>query len=137
MNPDAVFDPNFDPNVDCKFSNVSGTGVCSVLKTANYVYIQFNATASYSLTNPNAFPQGSTRYLYISRLRFPRTTTSQYPFFIYFRLFNSSSVNPTTYISAGDSNVIPRSGSVSGVTITQGGNVQTTSTLNYPAFVRL
>lgn len=77
---------------------MAGSAVCAVTKTANYVYIQFNSSVTYAATNPNAFVQNQWVWLYIYKIRFPRTTTNQYPFFTYFRLFNSSAVNPTTYI---------------------------------------
>lgn len=134
--PDVTFDPNYDPNSDCTFSGSIGSAVCSVTKTANYVYVQFNASASYLASTPNPFPQYSYTWIYLFKIRFPRTTTTQYPFIIYMRLFNSSSVNPTTYIQAVTDCVLPRSNQLSGISLSGGSNVNTSLTLNYPAFVR-
>ena len=39
FSPEVTFDPNFDPNADCRFSGAAGSAVCNVVKTANYVYI--------------------------------------------------------------------------------------------------
>lgn len=98
FSPEVTFDPNFDPNVDCTFSGTVGTAVCNVVRTANYVYIEVKPSASYSIGTPNAFIQTSATWLFLYKVRFPRPNSAKYPSPVYFRLFNSSAANPTTYI---------------------------------------
>lgn len=141
FSPEVTFDPNFDPNSDCTFGGTVGTAVCNVVRTANSVYIEFKPSASYSVGTPNAFPQspaGSPTYiwLYIYKIRFPRPSSPKYPYNVYIRLFNSSAANPSTYIQGDAFSVLPRTGTLAGVTLSEQGNVNTSLTLNYPAFVR-
>jgi len=122
------------------FGATASSAVCTVSKTANYVYIQFKPSTSYSAGTPNAFPQspGGCNYIYlrIYKIRFPRTSSPKYPYQMYFRLFNSSAVNPSTYIEADYVNVLPKSNQMSGIVFSQHGNVNTSLSLNYPTFVR-
>jgi hypothetical protein len=116
--PTTTFDPLFSSSNDCTFGGTAGTAVCAVSSTANYVYMTFKSSASYAITNPNAFPQSTNFWIYIKNIRFPQASTAKYPFAIYMRLFNSSAVNPTTYITVASASVLPRSGTLSGISLT-------------------
>lgn len=106
-------------------------------KTANYVKIKVVPTASYSATNPNAFPQSTWAYLYIYNIRFPVPSSAKSPYMIYLQLYNSSAANPTSYIEAQYFSVAPKSNILSAsITLTQHGNMRTTTGLKYPSFVR-
>ena len=54
---------------------------------------------------------------------------------IYARLFNSSAVNPTTYIHTRVFSVVPRRDELSGLSIEQHNNVQNNG-FKYPGFLR-
>lgn len=136
LSPQISFASNFNPNTDCRFSASMGTAICSVTKTPNYVYLSITPTASYSLSNPNAFPQYSYIWIYLYNIRFPKVSSAKYPYQLYIRLYNSSAANPTTYIQGVSFNVVPKINSLSNILLTEHGNVNTSSTLNFPAFVR-
>ena len=104
LSPEVTFDPNFDPNTHCRFFDTANTAICRIERTANYVYIEVKPSATYSVSTPNAFPEtpsgNGCNYIWVNiyMIRFPRPSSNKYPYMTYFRLFNSSAANPTTYI---------------------------------------
>ena len=97
-----------DGNSDCKFSGSSDSAICTVTKTSNYVHIIVTSTTTWAATYPNYYAVNTHRYIRIYKMIIPRTSSNKYPYMVYARLFNSSAVNPTTYIRTRCFNVLPR-----------------------------
>lgn len=95
----------------------ANSAYCDVTRTANYVRIVITPSASYSAGTPNAFPQSNGIYIIIYRLKFPRPSSNKFPYMAYYRVFNSSSVNPTTYINSRLFVVSPPANTLSSVSI--------------------
>ena len=100
MSPLVEFDPLFDINTDCRFNYTANSAKCTVTKTSNYVKMRIEAQpgSTWEVANPNSFMQWRYVFIYIWKIKFPQPSTNKYPYQIYFQLFNSSGVNPTSYI---------------------------------------
>lgn len=137
LSPKVEFTSNFNSTKDCRFSNAATSAICTVTKTANYVKMRIEGSASYLSGTPNPFPQSTYAYIYIYNIRFPVPSSTKNPYMIYLQLFNSSAANPTTYIEAQFFSVAPKSNILSSsISLTQHGNMVSSSGLKYPGFVR-
>lgn len=106
LSPEVEFDP-YDPDTDCRFDNLAfGTCIVTYTKQSQYVHLKVEGSTNY-LTNTNANPFGSARTIRIRNIKFPQISTNKYPYQTYFRIFNSSIVNPTTYIDTSTITVLP------------------------------
>ena len=137
LNPLVEFDPDYDPETDCYFhgtSSSSASCISTVTRTANYVHIKVEGSPSYLSSYPNVFPYRTSRYFYISNIKFPQITTNKYVFQVYFRLHESSGVNADTYDYTRTITVLPpRPSEV--FKFHQLGNIRNTG-YKYPRFLR-
>ena len=138
LSPLVEFDPSFNGLSDCRFNNSAGSANCTVTRTTNYVHIKFQAYngSTWDQSNPNSFMPVRYIYLYIYKIRFPVPSDNKYPYTGYLQLFNSSGVNPTSYLDTFTITVVPKPNYAPGVTFTQLGNTNNVN-FKYPNFLRI